>query len=102
MCDKVTGAEAVLIYTVFNDYGAMTKSVRIKNGSDKPMDIEKAYSSSVTLPTMDFDMLHLYGRHNAERNMARRTRARSHISLIRQRFFLALPQSLRSLREKRS
>ena len=34
VCDKVTGAEAVLIYTVFNDYGAMTKSVRIKNGSD--------------------------------------------------------------------
>ena len=81
MCDKVTGAEAVLIYTVFNDYGAMTKSVRIKNGSDKPMDIEKAYSSSVTLPTMDFDMLHLYGRHNAERNMARTALEHGHTSL---------------------
>lgn len=81
VCDKVTGAEAVLIYTVFNDYGAMTKSVRIKNGSDKPMDIEKAYSSSVTLPTMDFDMLHLYGRHNAERNMARTALEHGHTSL---------------------
>ena len=79
--DKVTGAEAVLIYTVFNKYGAMTKSVRIKNGSDKPMDIEKVYSSSITLPTMDFDMLHLYGRHNAERNMARTPLEHGHTSL---------------------
>ncbi len=79
--DDVTGAEAVLIYTVFNNYGAMTKSVRIKNASDKPMDIEKAYSSSVTLPTKDFDMLHLYGRHCSERNMVRQPLDQGHISI---------------------
>ncbi len=81
VCDKTTGARAVLVYTVFNDYGAMTKSVRVINGSDRPMDIERAYSSSVTLNTMDFDMLHLYGRHSAERNLVRTPLEHGHTSI---------------------
>ncbi|MGN1408987.1 MAG: alpha-galactosidase [Eubacteriales bacterium] len=81
VCDKVTGARAVLSYTVFEKYSAMTKSVRIINASDKPMDIEKAYSASVSLNSMDFDMLHLYGRHNAERNMARTPLKHGHASI---------------------
>ena len=68
--DNTTGAEATLIYTVFEKLGAMTKSVRIANTSDLPMDIEKVYSASVSLTDMDYDMYHLYGRWNAERNMS--------------------------------
>ena len=79
--DKVTDAAAVLMYTVFENYGAMTKAVRIINESDKPMDIEKVYSASVSLNTMDFDIVHLYGRHNAERNMARSPLEHGHTSL---------------------
>ena len=79
--DKVTGAEAVLMYTVFEKYSAMTKTVKIRNASEHPMDIEKVYSSSVSLNTMDFDILHLYGRHNAERNMARTPLEHGHVSL---------------------
>ncbi len=79
--DKVTDAAAVLMYTVFEKYGAMTKAVRIINESDKPMDIEKVYSASVSLNDMDYDMLHLYGRHNAERNMARSPLEHGHTSL---------------------
>ena len=79
--DKVTDAAAVLMYTVFENYGAMTKAVRIINESDKPMDIEKVYSASVSFNTMDFDIVHLYGRHNAERNMARSPLEHGHTSL---------------------
>ncbi len=79
--DKVTDAAAVLMYTVFENCGAMTKAVRVINESDKPMDIEKVYSASVSLNDMDYDMLHLYGRHNAERNMARSPLEHGHTSL---------------------
>ena len=69
MRDDVTGAEADLYYTVFEKYGAMTRSVLVRNASDKPMDIEKAYSASVTIPSMDFDFIHLYGSWGYERSL---------------------------------
>ncbi len=69
--DGTTGAEAALVYSVFEGHGAMTRSVRIKNASDFPMDIEKAYSASVSLNSMDFDMITLYGKHASERNLCR-------------------------------
>jgi len=81
MEDKVTGAEAILSYTVFENYGAMTRSVTIENRSDKPMDIEKIYSASVNLPDMDYDFIHLYGRWNAERNMAKAPLTHGHQSI---------------------
>ncbi len=79
--DAVTGAEAVLLYTVFENYGVMTKSVRIMNGSDRPMDIEKVSSASVSLNSMDYDFVHLYGKHVAERNMARSALEHGHMSI---------------------
>ena len=79
--DATTGAVAVLMYTVFEKYGAMTRAVRIVNESDRPMELEKIYSASVSLNSMDFDILHLYGRHNAERNMARSPLEHGHVSL---------------------
>ncbi len=69
MRDDVTGAEADLIYTVFDKYGAMTRSVKIYNASDKPMVIEKAYSASVALPDMKYDFIHLYGQWGNERTL---------------------------------
>lgn len=81
MLDETTQAEATLSYTVFENYGAMTRSVSIENRSDKPMDIEKAYSASVNLPDMDYDFIHLYGRWGAERNLARSPLAHGHQSI---------------------
>lgn len=79
--DNTTGAFAVLMYTVFEKYGAMTRAVRIVNDSERPMEIERVYSASVSLNSMDFDFLHLYGRHNAERNMARSPLEHGHMSV---------------------
>ena len=57
--DSVTGIQAVLIYTVFNNYGAMTRSVRIVNASSDAAEIEKVASCCVDFNTCDFDMISL-------------------------------------------
>ncbi len=70
--DCVTGAEAVLLYTVFEKYSVITRSVIIKNTSDKPFSIEKVMSFNLDMNGKDFDLITLYGRHNNERNFERR------------------------------
>ncbi|MBR3768399.1 MAG: alpha-galactosidase [Clostridia bacterium] len=73
--DKVTGAEAILIYTVFEKHSALTRSVIIRNTSEKPFTIEKVMSFNLDLIGKDFDLITLYGRHNNERNFERRALA---------------------------
>ena len=70
-CDKVTGAEVTLIYTVFKEYGAITRSVVVKNNSDKAFSIEAVHSLCVDLPGADFEMLNLYGKWAKERLLGR-------------------------------
>ncbi len=70
--DSVTGALVTLVYTVFNDQPVMTRSVRVTNTSDRTMYIERLFSLSCALPTMDFDLLTFYGRHMKERTLERR------------------------------
>ena len=50
--DAVTGVKATLLYTVFEDYPVITRSVRLENGGEAPVVLERAYSSCVELPTM--------------------------------------------------
>ena len=73
--DKVTGARVTLFYTVFNNYGVITRSIKIENTSDKKMNIERAFSLCVDLPSMDYEMITLYGRHACERMVERRSLA---------------------------
>ncbi len=68
--DSVTGARVFLLYTVFEEYGAMTRSVRVENSSEYPFDIERVLSLNLDFPTMDYNMLHLYGCHNRERTLS--------------------------------
>lgn len=70
--DKVTGAHVTLRYNVFYDKGAMTRCAIIENKSDKAMDIKRAFSINVDLPTMDYDMISFYGRHAKERSREQR------------------------------
>ena len=69
--DKVTGVKATLIYTVFEKKGAITRSVKVENPSDKPFYIDTIHSLCVDLPGYDFDMLGLYGRWVKERALDR-------------------------------
>lgn len=71
MIDSTTGVKAWLLYTVFENYGAMTRSVRIENTGTSAVELERAYSACVELPTMDMDMVHLYGKWNKENTTVR-------------------------------
>ncbi len=70
--DKVTGANVTLIYTAFNNLDVITRSVKIHNASENPMEVERVFSACVDLPSMDFDMVTLYGRHAKERTREQR------------------------------
>ncbi len=69
--DKVTGVKVFLLYTVFENYGAMTRSVRVENGGASPVELERVYSACLDMPTMDLDMVHLYGKWAKENTTVR-------------------------------
>lgn len=69
--DKITGVLVTLIYTVFNDYGVITRRVKVENKTDKPFYIDTIHSACVDLPGMEYDMLDLYGKWGKERSMDR-------------------------------
>ena len=73
--DAVTGVRVTLYYTVFSNYSVMTRRVRIENASEKVFEIERAFSLCVDLPSMEYDMVTLYGRHCSERSVERRALA---------------------------
>ncbi|MCQ2484550.1 MAG: alpha-galactosidase [Clostridia bacterium] len=70
--DKVTGAMVTLVYTVFENCPVMTKSVKVKNTSDKTIYLERVMSACNDFYTMDYDIITLWGRHVKERNIERR------------------------------
>jgi len=70
--DHVTGVKATLYYTVFAEQGVMTRRVKIENQSEHPVKLERAFSLCVDLPSMEYDLITLYGRHNKERSIERR------------------------------
>ena len=70
--DPVTLVEAVLVYTVFCDCDVIAKHVRLTNRGEKSVKLERALSSCVDLPSMDFDLITLWGRHVKERQFERR------------------------------
>jgi len=71
--DSLTGAEVTLFYTVFNKLNVITRSVRVKNTSDKPFEIERVHSAAVDIHGMDFEMVHLQGRWAKERTRVKRS-----------------------------
>ena len=70
--DKVTGIKVTLYYTVFKNFGVMTRRARIENDGEGVCELERAFSLCVDLPSMDFDMISLFGRWVNERNVERR------------------------------
>ena len=76
MEDAVTGVLVTLCYSVFHDLGVMTRYARIENRGDKNCRLERAMSLCFDLPSMNYDLITLYGRHVRERNYCRRPLAR--------------------------
>ncbi len=70
--DHVSGAEVTLFYTVFANYGAMTRHTLVHNASDERMDIKRVMSTCVDfLDASDMDFIHLYGKWARERAFER-------------------------------
>ena len=60
--DLLSGAEVTLVYTVFANYGAMTRHVRIKNTSEESFHVCRADSVCLDLHYAEnMDFIHLYG-----------------------------------------
>lgn len=69
--DGVTGVKVTLLYTVFEDYPVLARSVRVENTGHAPVDLERVYSACLELPTMDLDLIHLYGKWAKENTTVR-------------------------------
>src|SRR5699024_11659271 len=79
----LTGVKVTLLYTVFEDYPVIARSARVENTGDSPVNLERVYSACLDLPTMGWDMVHLYGRWAKENTTDRKsTRLNSsHVSI---------------------
>ena len=76
MVDAVTGILVTLCYSVFHEMGVMTRYARITNNGGQTCRLERAMSLCFDLPSMNYDLITLYGRHVRERNYCRRPLAR--------------------------
>jgi alpha-galactosidase len=96
--DPLSGLEAILSYTVFEDFDAMTRSVKLVNAGAQKLKILRVLSMNVDFFDSDFEMLQLSGRWSSERQIVRRQLAsgsqsiesRRGISSHQQNPFLAL------------
>jgi alpha-galactosidase len=70
--DSHTGAEVTLVYTAFRNLDAITRSVRVKNTSDKSFEIERIHSGAVDFNDDSFELIHLQGRWAKERTAVKR------------------------------
>lgn len=69
--DPLTGLEAVLSYTVFEDFDAIAKSVKIKNLTGEKVKLKSVLSGTYNLSDKDFDFIHLAGAWARERHIHR-------------------------------
>ena len=69
--DRVKNLKVILMYTVFNDYDAIARSVKVVNDSDKDILLEKVLSGSVDFEDSDYDFVTLSGAWGRERRIER-------------------------------
>jgi len=59
--DRLTGVRAELLYTVFEDYPALARSVRIENAGTETVMLDTVMSLSLDLPDADYEFVQLSG-----------------------------------------
>lgn len=79
--DSLTGLEAQMLYTVFDDCDAIARSVRLTNASDADLVLERAFSMCLDLHEMNFDVITLSGAWSRERELVRRRLCLGEISV---------------------
>ncbi len=69
--DKLTGLEITLIYTVFEEYNIIARSVKYKNLSDDELLINRAYSLDFCVGGGKYDVIYFSGAPRRERDLKR-------------------------------
>ena len=69
--DAVLGLEATLMYTVFADVDAITRSVKITNRSEDEIYLTKVLSACLDMDNKDFERITLHGSWGRERHIQR-------------------------------
>lgn len=69
--DVLHKLEVELHYTIYQDYGVLVRSTKLKNKGDKEIQLQHAFSSALDLPPQDYEILHLHGTWSREFNEER-------------------------------
>lgn len=69
--DPCTGIQAVLLYTVFEETGVMTRSVRVINKGKGDIYLTKVFSACLDMDNKDFEAISLHGSWARERQIQR-------------------------------
>ncbi|MBQ8826224.1 MAG: alpha-galactosidase, partial [Oscillospiraceae bacterium] len=69
--DKVSGLEAVLVYTAFKELDVITRNVRLKNTGTEAINIRRVLSACVDFEFCNYDMITLNGSWARERCIER-------------------------------
>ncbi len=69
--DEAAGIEYILLYSVFENRDAITRSVRVVNRSGASVDIERIMSLTLDFPSRKYEVLHLAGSWARERHLCR-------------------------------
>lgn len=69
--DKILNLEVTLIYSLFYNYNAITRSVKVKNNSSSACNITRVLSSSLDFDSSEYDMVSFYGSWARERHLER-------------------------------
>ncbi|MGU8585802.1 alpha-galactosidase [Clostridium perfringens] len=71
LVDSLKNLEVILTYNVFEDFDAITRSLKIVNNSDEKINIERVLSANVDFTTDEFDFIQLSGSWGRERHILR-------------------------------
>ena len=70
--DPLTGVEVTLLYTVFADYAAIARSMKVTNEGNETVQLSTAMSLSLDLPDADYEWQQLSGTWSRERHIKTR------------------------------
>lgn len=70
--DKYVGMQVELLYTVFEDNDAITRSARITNTGEEHFYLTKVFSACIDMDNRDYDMVSLHGSWARERHIQRK------------------------------
>lgn len=79
--DALTNMSIILYYSVFEEFDAITRSVKVINGGKDDINLKSVLSFSVDFPNDDFDFTHLYGSWARERYIEKRPVAHANLSI---------------------